>query len=161
MALPPIDGKYSSGKRRSRLFSEKPKRAAIPVSLIVLGLILLLFWLVPVYTLQPVIPLQPEEISTVTPSPTITPSPTVTSAFSTQGGRIVFTCTRGEWNQICLVNADGSGFRQLTEEPRNHYYPTFTTDGTAVIFAINEGDYFDLYRLNLSSSELLQLRLRR
>lgn len=158
MSLPPIDGKYTSGKRRTKLFSEKPqRRAAIPASLIILGVIILLLWLIPVYTLEPVIPLEADEISTVTPSPTITPSPTSTSAFITQGGRIVFTCTRGDWNQICLVNADGTGFRQITEEPRNHYYPTFSTDGTEILFAINEGDYFDLYRYDLTKSELLQI----
>jgi len=157
MSIPPIDGKYSSGKRRSNLFRGEKRRAAIPISLVVLGLILLLFWLAPVYTLEPVIPLRPDEIPTVTPSPTITPSPTATSAFIAQGGRIVFTCTRGEWNQICLVNADGSGFRQITDDSRNHYYPTFSTDGTAVIFAINEGDYFDLYRYDLTQSELTQI----
>ncbi|MBV6396398.1 MAG: Protein TolB [Anaerolineales bacterium] len=157
MSLSPIDGKYSSGKRRSNLFRGEKRRAAIPISLVVLGIIFLLFWLVPVYTLEPVIPLQPDEISTVTPSPTITPSPTATSAFIGQGGRIIFTCTRGDWNQICIVNADGTGYTQITDDPRNHYYPTFSTDGTAVVFAINEGDYFDLYRYDLSKTELAQI----
>ena len=29
-------------------------------------------------------------------------------------GRIIFTCTRGDYNQLCLVNADGTGYQQLT-----------------------------------------------
>ena len=158
MSLPNLDGKYTSGKRRTRLFRDAPKRRAIiPLSLILLGLIFLIFWLVPVYRVEPVLPLKPEEISTTTPIPTHTPSPTPTSAFTGFGGRIIFTCTRWEVNQICAINADGTGYAQITEGFRNNYYPTFTPDMTGMVFAQNEGDYFDLYLQNFSDSELTRL----
>ena len=158
MSLPALDGKYSSGKRRKKLFSDSPRRRVkLPVILIVLALIALLFWLVPVYRVEPILPLQPEDIPTTTPIPTHTPTATPTSAFTSFGGRIVFTCTREEINQICAINADGSGYTQITDDFRNKYYPIFTPDMTGIIFAKNEGDYFDLHLLNFSDSKTIQL----
>ena len=158
MSLPSLDGKYTSGKRRKKLFSEKPRRrVVIPIGLILLGAVILLFWLVPVYKIDPVLPLQPEDLPTTTPIPTHTPTPTATSAFTSFGGRIVFTCTREEINQICAVNADGTGYTQITDDFRNKYYPTFTPDMSGVIFAKNEGDYFDLHLFQLSDAKTIQL----
>lgn len=158
MSLPNLDGKYTSGKRRRKLFSDSPRRkVATPLSLILLGVVILLFWLVPVYRVEPILPLQPEDIPTTTPIPTHTPLPTSTSAFTQFGGRIVFTCTRGEINQICAVNADGTDYVQLTDDFRNKYYPTFTPDMTGIVFAKNEGDYFDLHLLTFSDSKTIQL----
>lgn len=158
MSLPNLDGKYTSGKRRKKLFSDSPRRkVAVPLSLILLGAIILLFWLVPVYRVEPILPIQPEDLPTTTPIPTHTPQPTPTSAFTQFGGRIVFTCTRGEINQICAVNADGTDYVQLTDSFRNNYYPTFTPDMKGVVFAQNEGDYFDLYLQSFSDSKLTRL----
>ena len=158
MSLSPIDGKYASGKRRKKLFSDSPRRKiAIPASLFVVGVLLLLFWLVPVYTVEPILPVQPEDLPTTTPIPTHTPLPTATSAFTSFGGRIVFTCTRGEINQICAVNADGTDYAQITDDFRNKYYPAFTPDMGGVVFAKNEGDYFDLHLLTFSDSKTVQL----
>lgn len=158
MPLHSLDGKYTSGKRRKKLFSDSPRRrAAIPLSLILLGVIILIFWLVPVYRVEPILPLQSEDIPTTTPIPTHTPMPTPTSAFTSYGGRIVFTCTRGEVNQICAVNADSTGYAQITDDFRNKYYPTFIPDMTGIIFAKNEGDYFDLHLLTFSDSKTIQL----
>ena len=158
MSLPNLDGKYTSGKRRKKLFSDSERRqAAIPISLILLGVIALLFWLVPVYRLEPILPLQPENLPTTTPIPTNTPLPTPTSAFTSFGGRIVFTCTRGEVNQICAINADGTGYAQITDDFRNKYYPIFTPDMTGIVFAKNEGDYFDFHLFNIADSKTTQL----
>lgn len=158
MPLPSLDGKYASGKRRTRLFREAAHRkAAIPISLVLIGLIALIFVLIPVYRVEPVMPLSPEEIPTTTPIPTHTPTPTATSPFSDVGGRIVFTCTRGEINQICAINADGTDYAQITDSERHKYYPTFTPDMGGIIFAQNEGDYFDLYRYDLASRETTRL----
>lgn len=158
MSLPHLDGKYSSGKRRSRLFSEAPKRRAfIPLSVIIIGIFLILLWRVPVYRIDPIIPLEPEDLATTTPIPTDTPYPTATSPFGDFGGRIVFTCTRDGINQICSVNADGSDYVQVTNGFRNKYYPSFLPDMTGIIFAQNEGDYFDIYELTFSDASLTRL----
>ncbi|OQY81061.1 MAG: hypothetical protein B6D40_11720 [Anaerolineae bacterium UTCFX3] len=158
MSLPSLDGKYTSGKRRARLFRDPTRRRVfLPLSLILFFGLILLLWLVPTYRVEPILPVPPEKLPTTTPVPTHTPTPTATSAFTAFGGRIVFTCTRGDVNQICAVNADGTGYAQITDEPHNKYYPSFTPDMTGVVFAQNEGDYFDLHLLTFADSKTVQL----
>ncbi|MCS6995259.1 MAG: protein kinase [Anaerolineales bacterium] len=90
-----------------------------------------------------------------TPAPTLTPLPAPTEAH---GGNIVFTCTRGDFNQICMVRADGQNLQLLTNTTFAHnYYPAFAPGGEEIVFASNRGGTFDLYRLVLKTGELTQL----
>jgi Tol biopolymer transport system component len=148
-------------KQPKKIFSKRPSRR-LPVSLIVIGLLALLFFLVPTYT--------PEEIeppASFTPQPSLSPTtspvalPSSTPApFPTgfHGGRIIFTCTRGDYNHLCMVNQDGSGLLRLTDEFANDYYPAFSPLGGAIAFASNRSlGTFDLYFMVLSTSSLIQL----
>jgi serine/threonine protein kinase len=92
--------------------------------------------------------------SDYTPPPTTTALPRPTDEH---GGRIAFTCTRGEFNQLCMVNRDGTGFSQLTDMEASNYYPTFTPDGASLLFASNRNGSFDLYLLQFSEKQLFQL----
>jgi TolB protein len=92
--------------------------------------------------------------SDYTPPPTVTPLPRPTEEH---GGRITFTCTRGDFNQLCMVNRDGTGFAQLTDMEASNYYPTFTPDGSSLLFASNRNGSFDLYLLLFSEKQLFQL----
>ncbi len=87
------------------------------------------------------------------PTATLTPRPTLTN-----GGRIVFTCTRGEYNQLCMINRDGSNLVQLTDMGASNYYPISTLDGSSVLFASNRsGPAFDFFILNFSEREVFQV----
>lgn len=145
--------KYDSRKARPYLFRKKGKRGPLlPVSLIVILLIIILFsFVTPSQILSNINP-SSVRIPPPTPSATSLPFPT-----SVNGGHIVFTCTRNNINQICLINSDGTGYRQLTNEERNTYYPAISPDGKTVVFAINKYDNFDLYQLDISDSKLTQL----
>lgn len=93
--------------------------------------------------------------SNLTPAPTDTPTPRPTL---TNGGRIVFTCTRGEYNQLCMINRDGTDLVQLTDMAASNYYPIFTLDGSSVLFASNRsGPAFDFFILNFNAREVFQL----
>ncbi len=92
--------------------------------------------------------------SNFTPPPTITPLPRPTEV---NGGRIAFTCTRGDYNQICMVNRDGTGLTQLTDMAASNYYPVFTRDGASLLFSSNRNGPFDLYLLSFGEKQLLQL----
>ena len=90
-----------------------------------------------------------------TPPPTasITPRPTLTN-----GGRIVFTCTRGDYNQLCMINSDGSDLVQLTDMAASNYYPIFTPDSSSILFASNRaGPNFDFFILNFTEREVFQV----
>ena len=149
-------------KRPKKIFSKK-STPRLPVSLIILGLLALLFFLVPTYTpteeieLPPTFTPQPTQLATVSPAPppTYTPAPLPTGLH---GGRVIFTCTRGDYNHLCMVNHDGSGLLRLTDEFANDYYPAFSPLGGAIAFASNRSlGTFDLYFMVLSTSSLIQL----
>ena len=54
-------------------------------------------------------------------------------------GHIVFTCQVFKvtaMNQICIMNADGTGYRRLTTEDNlQHFYPSLSPDGQSVVYA--------------------------
>ncbi len=114
-----------------------------------------LFWLV-----------RPVEISIPTPiiftpfAANYTPPPTLTALprpTDVNGGRIAFTCTRGDYNQLCMINRDGTGLSQLTDMDASNYYPTFTPDGGSLLFSSNRNGSFDLYLLLFGEKQLFQI----
>lgn len=94
--------------------------------------------------------------SNYTPPPTrfATPLPRPTDP---NGGRIAFTCTRGDYNQVCMINRDGTGLTQLSDMEASNYYPVFTPDGSALLFASNRNGPFDLYLLLFGEKQLFQV----
>ncbi len=153
MPPPDLDGKYTSGKRRSRLF-RSPRRASLPFSLILLALIGLLFWLVP--TAPPLTDIFPAGTGFTLPPrtamPTSTPRP-----IDEHGGQIIFTCTRSDINQICMINADGTGLVRLTNDDSNDYYPVLDPLSDVVVFASLQQGSFDLFMMLLKDQKLFQL----
>jgi Tol biopolymer transport system component len=149
--------KYNSGKRRSRLFRQKRSAPILPIGLIVvLALLVGFFWLIPTDFLRNTLPVN-VAIPTFTPIPIL---PTITRTprpVSIHGGTIVFTCTRGSTNHLCTINADGSGFQQITNSERNDYYPTFDPLSSDVIFAASYQGGFDLFAIDLKSGHESQL----
>jgi len=89
-----------------------------------------------------------------TPPPTLTALPKPTDP---NGGRIAFTCTRGDFNQLCMINRDGTGLSQLTDMDANNYYPAFTPDGGSLLFSSNRNGSFDLYLLLFGEKKIYQL----
>ncbi len=148
-------------KRDKDIFARKKKKR-FPFWLFLLGLFALPLFLIP-NTAEPTIPTPSGLTLQATFPPTYTPLPPPTQTpipFPTgvHGGRIIFTCTRGEYNQICMVNKDGSGLLQVTHERVNHYYPSLSPKGEAIIYASNESlGTFDLYLLVLSTSQQIEL----
>ena len=69
-------------------------------------------------------------------------------------GRIVYTCQIYKFQsaeQICLMNADGSDPRQLTQDASiRHYYPSMGPDGDSVVFSqYREDNVYEIYELSL------------
>ena len=150
-----------SKKRNKNLFRKKKKRR-VPLLYIFLGIAALIFLLVPQTNLTDIpIPASPTPSQIPTdapptlPPPTFTPQPLPTGVH---GGRLIFTCTRGEYNHLCIVNRDGSGLMEITSGNANDYYPSFSPGGGAVVFASTRSmGTFDLYLMILQTSEILPL----
>lgn len=149
-------------ERLAAISGPKPKPVRrlglVPVLLFVIlaGFISLFFFIRPAAETVLPTPLVYTSIAvnyTPPPTSTVTPRPTLTN-----GGRIVFTCTRGEYNQLCMINSNGSDLAQLTDMEASNYYPAFTPDSSSVLFASNRaGLNFDFFVLNFTEREVFQL----
>jgi len=72
-------------------------------------------------------------------------------------GKIVFTCYIEQIDQICIMNADGSGRRQLTNLPSTAYYASLSPDGQTVYFSSNQSGTFEIYSIGIDGSALRRL----
>jgi len=94
---------------------------------------------------------------TAIPQNTI-PSPSPSDQLT---GKIVFTCQVNRVtasDQICIMNADGTGFRQLTSDSVRHFYPSISPDGQSVLYsAFREQNVYEIYELNLNSGNVKRL----
>ena len=73
-------------------------------------------------------------------------------------GRIIFTCTRGDYNQLCRINGDGSGYQQLSDLEAHSYYPVYSPLGGSVVYASNQnGGVFDLFLFIFEGARLIRL----
>jgi len=88
--------------------------------------------------------------------PTETPVPTL-EAPDGLGGKIVFTCTRDDLNQLCMVAPTGGEVTRITSEYAHDYYPIFSPAGNLLLYASNRDGNFELYLKLLGSDILTQL----
>ena len=77
-------------------------------------------------------------------------------------GHIVFTCQLFKvqaMDQICIMNADGSGMRRLTtENNRRHYYGSLAPDGQSIVYSsYREPNVYEIYSLDLNNGSVDQL----
>lgn len=96
---------------------------------------------------------------TVTP-PVILPTvPFLPPSFGSDSpsGKIVFTCYIQQIDQICLMNADGSGRRQLTDFPATSFYASLSPDGETIYFVSRQHGAFDIYSMNLNGRNVERL----
>ncbi len=94
-----------------------------------------------------------------TPNGTSVPSPSSSDQLT---GHIVFTCQlfkAQSMDQICIMNADGSGMRRLTQEDnQRHYYASLAPDGKSVVYsAYLEPNIYEIYSLTLGNGKVEKL----
>jgi len=104
------------------------------------------------------------DVGQATITPTTLPADGVPSPSPADGltGHIVFTCQIFRvqaQNQICIMNADGTGFRRLTtNDSKQHFYPSLAPDGQSVVYsAFVETDNYDIFRLWLADGNVERL----
>jgi TolB protein len=57
-----------------------------------------------------------------------------------------------------MVNADGMGYRQITNVEAHNYYPVFSPLGGSIVYASNQnGGFFDLFLFVFDGSRLIRL----
>ena len=100
----------------------------------------------------------PDSNPTSSSVPTSIPSPASADQLT---GHIVFTCQLFKvqsMDQICIMNADGTGMRRLTTEKKRHYYPSLAPDGGSVVYtSFLEQNVYEIYGLNLNNDSVDKL----
>jgi TolB protein len=79
-------------------------------------------------------------------------------AWSAGGTKIAFNCVHGFTYEICTMNADGSGLRQLTPtDGIDGFEPVWSPDGTKIAFSTSNGSNVDIYVMNADGSGVSRL----
>jgi len=142
---------------KRRIFSRRntSPRIRLPIGLILVVVVIGLCLLIPASPINFTLLEQPIGLTLPSPLPTLTMPPPPTKEHI---GRIIFTCTRGDYNQLCMINADGTDYLQLTDVQANNYYPTFSPKGGSIVYASNQnGGVFDLFLFVFEGSRLIRL----
>ena len=142
---------------KRRIFSRRnaSPRFHLPIGLILVVVVIGLCVLIPASPINITILEQPSGLTLPPPPATLTLPPPPTREHI---GRLIFTCTRGEYNQLCMINADGTGYQQLTDVEANNYYPTYSPKGGSIVYASNQnGGVFDLFLFVFEGSRLIRL----
>lgn len=62
-----------------------------------------------------------------------------TPAWSPDGSRLVFTGQTNGWSDLFVVNADGTGLQQLTNDRYADLHPVWSPDGRTIAFTTDRG----------------------
>jgi Tol biopolymer transport system component len=71
--------------------------------------------------------------------------------------RIVFMSERDGNGEIYVVNADGSGQTNLTDNPAIDRYPTWSLDGSRIAFVSFRGKNEEIYVMNADGTDQVNL----
>jgi Tol biopolymer transport system component len=75
------------------------------------------------------------------------------ATYSPDGTRIAFMNSYDGDYEICVMNADGTGVKQLTKNSALDAYPSWSPDGSKIAFTSNRDGDFDIYVMNANGSD--------
>jgi eukaryotic-like serine/threonine-protein kinase len=75
----------------------------------------------------------------------------------TPNARIVYSSNLGGKRDIWMINADGSGQRQLTNDNFNNYDPVVTPDGRYIVYVSDSTGQDNIWRMNLDGGDRVQI----
>jgi tol-pal system beta propeller repeat protein TolB len=106
------------------------------------------------------------EYLTATLIPTLAPTvdaslvPSPAPVFSDgvpPSGKIAFACYIKQVDQICLMNADGTERKQLTDFDATAFYPSISPDGQTIYFSSKQSSGFEIYSMNINGGGVKRL----
>ena len=78
-------------------------------------------------------------------------------AWSPNGRKLAFTHGDGHDFEVYVMNRDGSGLRNLTNNERNDRQPSWSPDGKAFAFSTNRDRNYEIYVMNADGSNPTRL----
>jgi WD40 repeat protein len=75
------------------------------------------------------------------------------ASYSPDGTKIAFMNNYDGDYEVCIMNADGTGTKQLTKNSSFDGYPSWSPDGTKIAFASNRDGDVDIWVMNADGSE--------
>ena len=88
--------------------------------------------------------------------PNVTETAQVIDVTDEPTGRIIYTC-QIQGDEICIINADGSNWRRLTNTPLANFNASLSPDGRKVLYVVNDGTNSEIYELDVNSGNSNQL----
>lgn len=71
-------------------------------------------------------------------------------------GKIVYTCSI-DGDEICLINADGSNWRQLTSSNLGSFNASLSVDGKSLVYVSGDENKTEIYAMELASGKTERL----
>lgn len=78
-------------------------------------------------------------------------------AWSPDGQKIAFNCGFNGIREICVMNVDGSGVANLTNQPSGEWSPSWSPNGQQIAFFSDRDGRFEIYVMNADGSEQTRL----
>jgi serine/threonine protein kinase/Tol biopolymer transport system component len=75
----------------------------------------------------------------------------------TPDGRLVYVTRNGDYQDLWIINADGTAQRQLTANAAAEEYPKVSLDGRSIIFTSTAGGLQHIWRIDVDGSNPTQL----
>ena len=103
-----------------------------------------------------------ETASTTPPAdlPTVTTAPQVVETLppgTSPSGKIVFTCYINGFDEICIMDPDGSNQKRLTENQATDFYASLGPDSRTIVFSSRRDGRFDIYSMKIDGSNQRRL----
>jgi Tol biopolymer transport system component len=140
------------------------KKLALPVSLVLLALLCISGMVFAVKAISNIrIPTATSPVAVNTPTQVNeagTPTQSATAAvdnYPEPTGKIVYTCNiASNGDELCIINADGTEPRRLTDSYRSSN-ATLSPDGKSIVYVMDNGKNAEVYEMDLASGKSTQL----
>lgn len=70
------------------------------------------------------------------------------ASFSPDGSEILYAANHDGDLEIYVVNADGAGRRQLTDNDKQDFFPSWSPDGATIVFSSDRSGAVELYLMD-------------